>query len=113
MPFCLNRLYRVKNAGSKLSFYNEVTLFETCIRPVLTYAGVVSTYKMQKPLDIQNGFMCIATGVTCYVKNLNLHKDPGQSPKSFCGLSTTLAAKNICGYDMQVFGQIARSEEVF
>ncbi|GBP40975.1 Probable RNA-directed DNA polymerase from transposon X-element [Eumeta japonica] len=72
-------LYPMTHARSKLSLCNKVTLFKTCIHPVLTYAGVVfariPSYKILKLQVIQNRFMLTAASAQWYVRNFNLHKD--------------------------------------
>ncbi|GBP86136.1 RNA-directed DNA polymerase from mobile element jockey [Eumeta japonica] len=76
--FYLGRLYSMINAQSKLvNIENKVMLFKTCIRPVLTYAGVVFANMLSyKILVIQNRFVRTAIDTLCSRPRKSLHVDP-------------------------------------
>ncbi|CAH2249129.1 jg21725 [Pararge aegeria aegeria] len=75
----MGRLYPMICRKSKLSLPHKVTLYKTCIRPMMTYVSVVfahhphSSYKSLQVL--QNKFMRMATGNPWFVRNVDLYRD--------------------------------------
>lgn len=62
-----------------MSLKYQVTLCETCIRAILSYASEafahVTLSNLQHLQVIQNKFMRMTTGYPRYVRNVNLHRD--------------------------------------
>ncbi|TLM35181.1 reverse transcriptase family protein, partial [Acinetobacter baumannii] len=77
--FILGRLYPMICRRSKMSLRNKVTLYKTCIRPVMTYASVVFAHAARIHLKsfqiIQSRFCRIAVGAPWFVRNVDLHDD--------------------------------------
>ena len=77
----MSRLYPLICKRSKMSLRNKLTLYKTCIRPIMTYACdalllllVVHT-KINLFQRVQNKFFRMASGCPCYVRNVDPHKD--------------------------------------
>ncbi|KAJ0177653.1 hypothetical protein K1T71_006526 [Dendrolimus kikuchii] len=75
----LGRLYPLICKKSKMSLRNKVTLYKTCIRPIMTYASVVfghasetNIWRLQR---IQNHFMRAAVDAPRYMRLADLHRD--------------------------------------
>lgn len=81
--FVLGRLGPMINKFSKMSLRNKLTLYKTCVRPIMSYASVAFAHVPMtslKPLQvIQNRFLRRATGAPWYQSNLSLHHDMGIS----------------------------------
>lgn len=79
--FILGRLYTLLNKRSKLSLRNKLTIYKTCVRPILTYASVVFAHANSTALYqfqvLQNRFLRRAVGAPWYMRNLDLHYDLG------------------------------------
>jgi hypothetical protein len=77
--FVLGRLHSLIRKSSKMSLRNKVTLYKTCIRPIMTYASPVFAHAamthLRKLQVLQNRFMRRATGAPWFVRNENLHID--------------------------------------
>lgn len=77
--FVLNRLHPLINKKSKLSLRNKVRIYKTCIRPIMTYAGVtfahVAPRHIHRLQTLQNKFLRKATGAPWYLRNEDLHID--------------------------------------
>ncbi|TLO84126.1 hypothetical protein FEG28_19010, partial [Acinetobacter baumannii] len=77
--FILGRLYPMICRRSKMSLRNKVTLYKTCIRPVMTYASVVFAHAARIHLKsfqiIQSRFCRIAVGAPWFVRIVDLHDD--------------------------------------
>ncbi|TLP06536.1 hypothetical protein FEG24_18945, partial [Acinetobacter baumannii] len=77
--FILGRLYPMLCSRGKLSLRNKVTLYKTCIRPVMTYASVVFAHSARTHLKslqvIQSRFCRIAVGAPWFLRNVDLHDD--------------------------------------
>lgn len=77
--FVLGRLHPLINKKSKMSLRNKLTLYKTCIRPIMTYASVAFAH-CRPPLikrlqTIQNRFLRKAVGAPWYMRNVDLHSD--------------------------------------
>lgn len=74
--FFLGRLFPLLNSSSKLSLNNKLTIYKTCIRPVMTYASVAFAHipsglgSFQK---LQNRFIRKAVGARWFERNADLH----------------------------------------
>lgn len=81
--FVLGRLGPMINKFSKMSLRNKLTLYKTCVRPIMTYASVAFAHvsmTLLKPLQVvQNRFLRRATDAPWYQSNLSLHHDTGLS----------------------------------
>ncbi|TLO84139.1 hypothetical protein FEG28_18965, partial [Acinetobacter baumannii] len=79
--FILGRLYPMICKRSKMSLRNKVTLYKTCIRPVMTYASVVFAHAARTHIDtlqsLQSRFCRLAVGAPWFVRNVDLHDDLG------------------------------------
>lgn len=75
--FYISRLHQLLCKKSKMSLRNKLTLYKTCIRPVMTYASVAFAHtRSVKSLQIiQNKFLRKITGAPWYVRNCDLHRD--------------------------------------
>lgn len=77
--FILGRLSPMVNKFSKMSLRNKLTLYKTCVRPVMSYASVVFAHVSEarlKPLQvIQNKFLRRALGAPWYQTNRSMHRD--------------------------------------
>lgn len=75
--FILGRLHPLVCKRSKMSLRNKLTLYKSCIRPIMTYASVVFAHSNNlKPLQaVQNRFLRIASGAPPYMRNIDLHRD--------------------------------------
>ncbi|CAH2108991.1 unnamed protein product [Euphydryas editha] len=77
--FVLSRLYVMICGRSKMSLRNKLTLYKTCVRPIMTYASPVFAHckpaYIQRLQVIQNRFLRTATASPWFVRNIDLHKD--------------------------------------
>lgn len=77
--FVLGRLHPLLCKNSKMSLRNKVTLYKTCIRPIMTYASVAFAHA--SPLHtsslqvLQNRFIRKAVGARWFQRNTDLHCD--------------------------------------
>lgn len=75
----LGRLFYLIGRKSKMSLRNKLTLYQACIRPVMTYASPVFAHVapslLKKLQTLQNRFMRNAAAAPWYVRTLNLHRD--------------------------------------
>ena len=70
--YVMNRLYPLICKRSKMSLRNKLTLYKTCIRPVMTYACVVFSHtKIDLLQRVQNKFLRMASGCPWYVSNVD------------------------------------------
>ncbi|KAJ0169213.1 hypothetical protein K1T71_015289 [Dendrolimus kikuchii] len=77
--FVMGRLAPMIDKRSKMSLRHKLTLYKTCIRPIMTYASVVFGHAKPALLDklqiVQNKFMRRAVGAPLYMRNVDLHRD--------------------------------------
>lgn len=77
--FFLSRLRHLLCAKSKMALRNKVTLYKTCIRPVMTYASVAFAQASPRDIDslqvVQNRFIRRAVDAPWYARNADLHCD--------------------------------------
>lgn len=77
--FFLGRLAPLIGSRSKMSLRNKVTIYKTCIRPVMTYASAAfahaSPFDLEKLQIIQNRFIRRAVGASWFMRNADLHCD--------------------------------------
>ena len=75
----LGKLNGMIGRRSVMSLRNKVTLYKTCIRPVLSYASPVFAHSSVRSLHslqvVQNLFTRRATDAPYYVRNVDLHRD--------------------------------------
>lgn len=75
----LGRLSCLVNGRSKLSLRNKLTLYKTCIRPILTFASPVFAHAAPSHIHrlqtLQNRFIRRATGAPWFLRNEDLHID--------------------------------------
>ncbi|KAJ0176713.1 hypothetical protein K1T71_007892 [Dendrolimus kikuchii] len=77
--FVMGRLAPMIDKRSKMSLRHKLTLYKTCILPIMTYASVVFGHVKPALLDklqiVQNKFMRRAVGAPLYMRNVDLHRD--------------------------------------
>ena len=77
--FVLGRLAPLLSKRSKMSLRHKVTIYKTCIRPIMTYASVTFAHAAASALSplqtLQNRFMRKAVGAPWYMRNEDIHRD--------------------------------------